>query len=602
MIIFGSKPQADARPTGLSLTSFALGIYRLRYWLYGLVIMTAMGIAIAYQRGYQDSWVLEDIWIFPVLITIIFMALALDEKRPGRLALLSSVFVIASRLIPALKYQFVYGTAVDQQLHLVSVRNIMETGFPLAETVYSEIPGLHIILSLLATTSGTSAEAILKYGYPLIFGLFPLLIFTLCRRFHLGHDLIRWILIVSAFAFDPSILAIVGTSYGALLVMLLLVLFLVREYSPPWESIGITIMMLCAEFALVFSHAVSALAMAVMIAGSILIALLNRKFKLIHLRPDFVQRTLRLLTLHLVVFLGWWLLKAEFVFTRFALTLADALRADFNKAPIPSRIFELPISDRIVVFWSLYGNTTLLMILTGVGLVALYLNRQRIAQAWRGLLFLLIICLMLITVVGVQVLTGFGDVEIYRFLGYAVLISPVFAGAGLWFLYNYLSQSLPGRVVFVGLLMALPVLSFMQAYPYQPALPEGRALGLDYAQDEPVVYLHTVVTTYQQRMLEFAQQHIPENSLIAADRTTTDEAGVFWDYPYFVENRPRLVARGTPLYDGNWTILLGHRPGIAGPFTETLEQRNRQEIEAMLKNPAWSVYYDNGESFILGRR
>jgi hypothetical protein len=181
-------------------------------------------------------------------------------------------------------------------------------------------------------------------------------------------------------------------------------------------------------------------------------------------------------------------------------------------------------------------------------------------------------------------------------IAYGVMLSPFFAGLAFWRLYK------SNFAIWSASLVLVAILSLAQVFPYQPWVPSGRLLFDQIEEDQPVLYLHTVVTSYQESMLNFAGAHHKENTRIFGDLVTIYEVLKFWgvDYYWWLPVQ-RDWGTFTKLDSGDWELLLFHRPGKSGPLSEPVEFRHTGEINRILQEPGRSLIYDNGESFILMR-
>lgn len=578
----------------LDVGSWSVPLFWILAWLVILV-------ALHNQRAYQDSWVLEDTVVPVIFFIASYLIVALHEKSSAKLAVFSSVFVLVLRMIPSMKYQWAYGTAIDQAIHIASIDRIMNTGFPTPGTPYTDIPGLHGMLGLVAMVSGVSANEVAKYAFPILVSLIPLFIYLLSSLLDIKDTLRKQIVIASTVAFDPYFLVMQGSPYGVLLVTMVVVWFLARELVSPPLHIAFTIGLLVSLVSLVLGHGISSLIFTFLL-GTVLVVqhcttYLHRQKQL-----DFaVLSSLRILILVVVLFTTWWMFQAEGVFNIFVNQIwAFLTNAEVLKPPVPNRTFLLPPVDILVVLWSLHGNTITMALLSGIG-VGLFLKyRSTFSKpTYSTFIALFALELGLILILTVQLVSGFGNLEYFRLIGYAMPICSFFVGITLWQLSNL------SRVHWFMCIVVVMFLSLLQVYPYQPMLPTGDVLFTDINQqdEEPVVFLHTVVSNYQTSMLAFAQNIIVPGMKIRSDRVTQDEAYMFWGSEYFNEN-PISYASSVqqPLDAGSWDIFLLHKPGTAGPFSEPVEFRTKAVIQQITNNTQYSLIYDNGESIILTKK
>jgi hypothetical protein len=570
-------------------------------WVYSIALWFVVIFALRNQRGYQDSWILEDILVAVLFLVVAFVLVAAVERNSGRLVLLASSFVVVLRWIPGLKYVWAYGTTVGLALHTGNTNQIMQTGFPPAETPYSNTPGMHVLLSAIALVSNTTAEEVVRFAFPIVMALTLLLIYFLCTQIDLDPGLRNQIIIASAFAFDPHFLEIEGTSFGSLLVTGVLVWFLAREFGPSSAKLPMTVILLGGVTALVFSHAVTSFVLAqLLLIAFITLGILSRS-ALRKLPRNVAQGAVRLLALTSVLFLSWWMYRARFIFNTVVEEIgAFVLYGKIYKAPLPNRLFQIPFQDALIVLWMMHANTIIVFLLASIGVIILWWSRHTLPSQLRNLaVTLFAVELGLVFILVGQFVSRFGTLEYTRIIGYAVALSPFFAGVALWRMHQW------NRQVWGITLLTILLLSLMQVFPYQPMMPGGSQLFENVDPDEPILYLHTVATDYQADMLEFAESHTRRSDfLILSDKATRDLAYRFWGAESFRQRRFKYfeystATETTRLDSGDWQVLLLHRAGIAGPLVEPLEFRSRAEINRILSEPGRSLIYSNGESFVL---
>jgi hypothetical protein len=566
-------------------------------WLYSIALWFVVVFALRNRRGYQDSWILEDIVVAVVFLVVAFVLVVAAEKDSGRLALLATSFAVVLRWIPGLKYVWAYGTTTGLALHTDNTHQIMQTGFPPLETAYSNVPGMHVFLSAIALASNTTAEQVVKYAFPVIMGSTPLLIYFLCRQIKLNTSLRNQIIVASTFALDPYFREIEGTSFGALAITILVVWFLIREFGSSSMKLPMTVSLLGTIAVLNFGHAVSGFVLIQLLLITATTLAVLSKATPIKLSREVVPSTRRLLILTSVVFVTWWMYQAKLVYDLFVdHIVAFAIRGEIEKAPIPSRFFQLPPHDALTVLWMMHGNSFIVFLLASIGVIILWRSRHTFLPESRNALMVLFALELGFTFMAVwQLVASFGTLEYGRIVGYAVALSPLFTGVTLWHIHKW--NKTVGSVA----LLTILFLSLSQAFPYQPMVPKGDSLFNNIGQDEPVLYLHTVATYYQADMLAFAKSRSTPNLFMIADKATRDVGKRFWGAEFFRSRRLKYWTgtETTPLDIGDWQVYLLHRPGIAGPFGEPLELRSRAEIDRILSEPGRSLIYSNGESFVL---
>lgn len=593
-------------------------------WIYSIAIWLVIVFALRNQRAYQDSWVLEDLVFVVLFLVLTFIGVIANEKNGNRLALLATSFVIVLRWIPGLKYVWAYGVAIDQAVHVTNTEYIIQTGFPPLETVYSNVPGMHILLSAIALTSGATVEEVFRYGFPILMGLIPLIIYFFCCQVQFEPQLRNQIVIASVLVFDPYMLVVQGSPFGTLLLAITVYLFISREFSSTHVQLAITPILMSVAIALTFSHSVTAIILILLlIISSMLLYFIsivsNTKLRITSKNAN------RFLFIIIVICLTWWMYQAQGIFNIFVKQIAVYFtQAQVEKAPIPTRAFQLPFQDLFTVLWMLHANIIIMLLLAGSGLAIYWRYRKTTFKQFNNLLMILFTIELALGVVLIgQLARGFGNIEYLRLMAYATVLSPFFVGITLWSLkkWNHYAWGLSLFIIFL--------ISFMQVFPYQPWIPTGDSLNLESRQlenksgesgveevnfsdlytknliensvdEEPLVYLHTVMTNHKISLLTFAKEHVSSNIRILTNSVLRSAAYRFWGTDFFKNNPVGLIGPSVPLDSvDNWQIYLLHHAGIAGPLGEQLEFRSRTVINRFVSEKGNSLIYNNGEAFIL---
>lgn len=577
-----------------------IAVSQLHYYFFISAAWLVILVSLRERRSYQDSWVLEGVFPFVLLLLITFIWVVSRESRSSHIAMVSASFVTVLRWIPGLKYKWAYGTAVDQMVHIASIQKIMATGFPPNGTPYTNIPGMHVLMSAVGLLNNATVDEIIGIAFPLILGLIPLLIYFLTSQVRITPLLQNQIIIATALAFDPYFLLIQGSPFGVFLLILVLVFFLSREAGNIYIQLPLTIGLLGSIVALIFGHGVSSLIFIILIFGMQIGLMLINRIRQVPVNDTISSSARRLFIFTIVAFTIWWIYQAQGVFTIFVSQIWSFIsRLEIEKVPIPSRVMELNISDLSFILLSLHGNTIILLVLAGIGVFVLWKRRQMLTPRFQNILisFLILEVGVGIILVG-QLISGFGNLEYFRLLGYAVALSPLFIGASLWALQG------KSRVGWLLFLSATLFISLFQAFPYQPAIAGGDSLSAEIGADEYLLYLHAVVTDYQVNMLSFVQKYVKPEQRFMSDRVTRDEAYRFWGPELAQMVGIRNQASATANLDAGewWQFMMLHRAGIAGPYTEQVEVRQEAQIERILQSPQYAVVYSNGESYVLVRR
>jgi hypothetical protein len=576
---------------------FWLWIYLFTSWV--LILISGIN-----HRSYQDTWVLESIFIFFAVYVLAFLAATVKFVNSSYIALLVASFTIIIRWAIGLKYSWVYGTAIDQIFHPNNVEHIIETGITIPNSPYTDIPGLHAFVSVVALISKAPADDAVDYCLPILIGLIPLIIYNLCCAFGVENALRNQIVLSCALVFDPYTLSIQGSTFGSLLIFFAIVVFFTREAGDVDQRYFYTVLLLLITISLLFSHGISSLIfIPLLLLTTVTFCLLgnsrflgtsSNRMTLLAIK----HRTHQLAIFVMIFFISWWMYEAEGILQIFIQQIRVFLTEEgFLKTPIPNRIFQLDLKNALLTLWMLHGNTILLLFLSFMGVVIYVKIHKSLSPRFRTLFYGVITVMMgLVIILFAQLVTGFGNLEYMRLITYAITFCPFLIGLVLWRLKKI------NTIVWFSIYTLVMTLSLPQAFPFQPLVPKGNLLFTHIGEDEPVVYLHNVVTEYQESMLNFAHEYLKEQTQVKGDMVTTIEAAKFWGVD-FLASHPiqRQYSALSALDSGKWQLLMLHLPGKSGPFFEPVEFRFRAEINRIIKEPGRSLIYNNGESYILMR-
>ena len=104
-----------------------------RYQLYALLafwfsVFWAFTSALPLDRNYQDSWILESIWLPLTILLLSYIVYISLADNLSRITLLTSAVAFLLFALPALKYHFIYGSAIDQATHFDLIRSLPSPG------------------------------------------------------------------------------------------------------------------------------------------------------------------------------------------------------------------------------------------------------------------------------------------------------------------------------------------------------------------------------------------------------------------------------------------------------------------------------------------
>ena len=608
----------------------------------------SLATAVDLNRAYQDSWLLEGVWVPLALSLAAYIVSAVHLRRPRHVALLAVALAVLLNAVPALKYAYPYAPTSDTADHVHLMRALALTGQVDPGASYQHTPGLHLLVAALTAWTGSSLWLWARLLPPLLGGLLPLGYYLLCARLPLPGGLARCVLALSPFAL-PLLYALNGTSFTAPLLVGLLALLLVREGgagrpSRPacaWE-VGHTVLLFLLAGAIIFWHPLSSLLYPLVLLAAGTVGQLRPACR----RACAASGALVSLGASMsAAVLVYWACRADYVWARLLKNLRLLLEPWRTPALVPSRLGELDLLERARMALLFHARDAALLALAACGVLYLcWALVRRLASGRaarprpgdaahrapaRALHTYGLVWLLLGAVVCAVFAYRFGAQGYQRFLLYLVTLSPLPAGYALWRGAAALrgAARLPGhlsgrarkraerhvrveghvraeRRVLAAALTAVAALSCLQLYPYQPAVPSlGTGTGASVPSAgpgaaapgvaAPAVWMHLVNSEYQRQLLRYADADLPREVQLVIDYAGHRQARLFFGTALQERLRRTEQARAAPAF------LLLHWPGAAGPYMEQAEFRSPDALQAWRDRPGVSTVYDNGGAFVL---
>jgi len=553
------------------------------------------------QRGFQDSWILEGIFIPTILYVLAFTIVVAATSDVRLLTLISSSFVIVLNSIPNLKYELFYGT-FDSAGHygfinrLLASGQVPQTGFYVA--FYGDFPGMHILIGSLSLILGVSTNVAIKLFTSLIYGIVPLMVYLVTNGVF-DRSIQRAVIIASGLPAIPNSYVLGGGTFGlALYFIFLCVLF--RRGLTDNSRFAYSVILLVLGFALLFSHAAT-MPFLLWILAIVTFYWTGRGIRKGETRVDTYGRGLAPILIILAAsFTALQAFKATDILVVLVGGIERALLRESSRAPIPQRLFVLPLSAQLT-FLALYYAMDIMVF--GLGLVGFLILMRRI-RIKRGQLFekfylpVISVISALGLIVAFQFVSSFGEIGLERALSYSMIFQPFFIGLVLWLLLKRLASRTLKRVLTVVFLFLTISISLIQIFPYQPMVPRADVLSKDLPASDYIVDLREVNTMCNIAAITFAEKHSTTGTRIASDIVTrwqiygfASEAfnnGHIWYGP--LETTPTL----------NWDIFILHYDGTPGPLIEKVENRTAERIE-LLRDTLGNTIYDGGGCFIIAR-
>jgi hypothetical protein len=524
---------------------------------------------------------------------ITFVWLNFVEDKLSHLAIISSVFAFLLSALPALKYHFIYGSAVDQAAHYDLIRTIARTGQVYSGSSYAATPGFQALVASLSILSEGSLAFWSKLIPSFLGALIPIGFFMLCQRSPVPESLAKPIIVLSAFSL-PLLYRLNGTSFTVPLVVCLVILFFLRLLSTPKSGyrLSYTLLILILLFAVIFWHPASTLVLSftLIIAGLLFSYWPGKK-------NAFFTQASSVASLGLICIIAaftYWMYSADFVWLKFVDNIRLALQADLTTDPIPLRIYEIPLFDRVLVFSFFHARDAVFIAISTVGILLLFTSRSqgKLEEILRTYAVLWLVFLGLLAMI---LISDFGAQGYRRFLYYLVAISSPLAGYALWrisiflnFSFPRVSKSLPA----IAGLFVVASFAFVQLYPYQPVMPTFNNGDSNGAVSQ-VLNIHQVNTFHQYLMLDYGLNRLLTKTQLVTDYIGSRQALLFFDHQARDRSRRTTNQRSEPAF------LLLHNPGKAGAFAEQAEYRSPFAIKSWVDKPDMSKVYDNGGSFII---
>jgi hypothetical protein len=571
----------------------------------GRIVLLYAAISVAFavdiflnQRNYQDSWILQDIFVPTILYVLTFSVVIVLLGNNKLIALVCTSFVILMTAIPNLKYGL-FTNPFDSMAHYGYVRNLVSLGHvpstgPTAPS-YQDFPGMHILIGSLSIISGLSINTSIKVVTSTIPGMIPLIAYFATKRVF-EPKIQRFIIVGSGLPTFVSY-ALTGTEFAVPFYFSIICLILVSLVTVNKRQN--TLVLLIFVLGLLFSHAVTTLFLiSLLIIAFLLLRLLAIKEKWF----SKSYRNTRVLTAVILILIVLFAARLTFgsgnVLNIFAVA-TESFLIGTRSGVVPATFFAVPFSAKVVFFALSYAMDAVIALLSCAGTIVLFLRLRRERRETYKTFYTFLLCLIsaILGLLTLQVLSGFSSIEYERLITYGMVLSPFLVGLFLWYLHGYFSRHRLGSAVVALLLFSCISISLVQLFPYQPIAPTANVLSTNLPINEYVYDFRSVNTVYQESMILFAESFSTNSTIVAADTVTRWQIIGFAN-DAFIDRT--LYYSPLNVQNLDWDLFLLHYDGKAGPLNEVVENRTN-EILTGLKNSLKDVVYDNGESFIIAR-
>jgi hypothetical protein len=565
--------------------------YLVAMYCFAIVVFGCV-IALS-QRGYQDTWILQDILPPTIIFIICYVAVFIGTNDNRLVAIIASLFVVVLNAIPGLKYQLFYGT-FDSAAHygftnsLLSSGHVPQTGF--YAPFYGDYPGMHILMGSLSIVLGIPTDSVIKLFPSIVYGTIPVMTY-----FATNHTFDKRsqgaILIASGLPTITNSYVLGGSTLG-LALYFAFICVLLRTVCSQEHRLPNSTILLVFGYALLFSHAVTAL---YVLFSLVILSVFSTLYGL---RDYRVLAHIRNIALVFLISFG---ALQVFISTSLSETMIEALKrallGESRLSPVPQRFFALPMWARLQ-FVAVIGIKDIIMVtLSIVGILVLIVAFKRYNNPAFRRFYLPLFAILagLVLVVLVQLISGFGETGYERPLSYGLVFAPFLMGLVLWQMRRSFNR--PGlRLVLVGALLFVSIsISLIQVFPYQAMVPTGRALSNDLPDNEYVTDLRMVNTICNVDAILFAERYSPPDARVASDIVTRWQIYGFTNETF---SSRHIWASPLETQGVDWDIFVLHYDGPAGSLNEKIENRTHQRIRALV-DTAGDLVYSSGGCFVL---
>lgn len=580
----------------------------LKLFILNVLIILCFSIYLSHSPlYYQDRWILDGIYLPFILIVIIFFISVMLIQNLRYVTLLCAIFIAFLNLIPSLKYGYFIDTG-DSASHYVSIKYILQQGFPIEQGPYSKVPGFHIFVASFILISNCSINSGLKYLLPIASIIYPLFICAIINKFDIEYTIKKYV-VVSSVLLIINNYYIYGTTFASMLLLLLISLFLMDNNHPSFK-----VLIIISIFSIIISHGVTSFLLPILLLGPLFVLLITKLNNLsLGNNYEYFKNSSRFLPLIVVFILGWWMYQANFFFESVVSTIKDQFFIEVSslKTPIPQKFFEIDILSKIKIFLIYHVRDFMLLLNSIIGILALF-YQSLLNKALNKILYYYVFILSILTILFFFILstivTKFGSLEYRRYIYYGVYFAPFFTGISFVFyekiLNKYFSKN-NSKFLVLFVLFFVFITSLIQFYPYQPLVPNVNSSEIQ--SNDQIMYFHSVNTVYRVNAIQYAEKHMPPQELLGTDISTKKQLFIFANesfYKHSIAYESPLIEYESPLYIDPKSkipsLILLHNVGISGIYAEPVEMRTESKIKMKINN--LNSLYSNGEYFLLRER
>ena len=549
---------------------------------------------------HQDSWVLSGIelpYVIVIFTYILFYYLEDNRSNITYFSIMIRMFLIA---IPNFKYFFYLGRSIDQNLQYSLASTVLETGkvaklidyFGLTTQYYTEVPFLHLSISIHSIISNIPLYQAFKY-LPILWNIsYPLVTYIICKetKIYNNKDLFKLAMFISSIPISSSSTYIITGTFFVSIITYFYSSQIIKTIGD--SKINIKTIFLYILF----------------ITGSIL----SHSIYTFHF---LILITVSMTILKMTKYLSQTSIFSQLIFTAFLLncvwiafqSLPIQMFITFLKAAgvekvIPTTLFTLgreSILSTISVFILIYGTD---IIISGFILLSLIfiIRNENIRKKYTNIIPFIISFTILtwsLTLVGLV----FGIT--YNYWSRVLRITAFFYP----FIYGFFILRIKPKnrkYVMLVVFSIIALFSQIQFYKNPLFIPSAADISPEISDDEPIVYRGEVNSIYQRDMILYAEEHIQGS--IACDAVTRNQLLGLTDHSYSKQYVRWYYPPKAIIYpdepEREYKYFLTHMPGVSGAFEESAIIRTKEVITYYIQDPQHDIIFSNGVSYGLANR